>query len=451
MLLKFNVDVRKFDMDFFCFNDKSTDILKQESTKHLKNDRSLEAKDEKKEQATVEAPSLMDRVVVASRKLIRPTNPEKMSTLKIQTVAEENLTSLSVELKENMRLFSQCFRALYSNPAVDGHSVAVVKFRKIREDTRQDAIVFLKGILPITANLMRFVQEYFDNYEALSCEEWREMLPDILEETKERKALAQTVLDMYQDIMVPFMKRQDEAIIVMKEFQRLQSENEDMFGEYVAQSEIHKSAFLVVAEMFIPALSNLIDGLKKSASFLKTLNCDLQSFETKAEKDEPKTLHYKLMCFSARDINSLCQTVYATLPDVLANFEALPSKDTDQTYVDEWLGKLTLNARVRTFLGPKKIAVRKLKPNLGRHPPVAYPKPPPIPASGRRPQPVNDLIPRHLTRLLPPPPWRLIAEPELFPPVTDPKPPPISAPGRRPQPLNDLIPRHRTRLRPPPP
>ena len=52
------------------------------------------------------------------------------------------------------------------------------------------------------------------------------MLPDILEETTSHKELAQTVVKMHEDLIVPLKKREDEAKIIMTEFKSLQAKYE---------------------------------------------------------------------------------------------------------------------------------------------------------------------------------------------------------------------------------
>ena len=129
------------------------------------------------------------------------------------------------------------------------------------------------------------------------------MLPDILDETTTYKELAYTVLGMYEALMVPLKKRQDEAKIIMTEFKDLQREYERQKQEFEArarsksgwavglafvpfvnviatpllassasedtekatakqaESKLHEAAALIVAETLIPALSNFIEGL----------------------------------------------------------------------------------------------------------------------------------------------------------------------------------------------
>ena len=165
------------------------------------------------------------------------------------------------------------------------------------------------------------------------------MLPDIRAETRTYKEIAQTLLEMHEELMTSLKKREDEAKIIMKEFTVLQSafyKQEEML-ESLAQSkmnwaftlsfvpgvnliatpllaslsredtmkaiakggpaDVHGPAALVVVNTLIPALSHFIGGLKKASGFFQVMEKELQLFEGKAGKniDSPKKLNYKVM------------------------------------------------------------------------------------------------------------------------------------------------------------
>ena len=291
----------------------------------------------------------------------------------------QNLKSMSVD----MRMFSLAMRSLYVDKAVGTDAAAAGKFRKLRDDTRNDAMVYLKGVLPLSTKFVASISEYFEYYEALDYKEWCEMLSDILQETISYRELCVTLVKMHEDILVPLKKRKDEAVLVVKELKDLQEEFEKMkkeleekaetkrgwaFGlafiplagtiasrileanadsdlaEAVAkgaQAQIQGAASIAVKETLIPALERFIDGIKKAAGFFSVMEQELRKFEGKAEKGQkdPKPLYYKVMNKEAKDMKSICQVFYAVLPDVRTDFLAIPSEGTDQNYVDKWLEK----------------------------------------------------------------------------------------------------------------
>ncbi|XP_067016737.1 uncharacterized protein [Acropora muricata] len=292
---------------------------------------------------------------------------------------DENLKEMAVD----MRIFSLTLRSLYVQNAVGTNKQPAREFRKLRDDTRNDAMVYLKCILPVSTKFVSSISEYFEYYDALNYEEWCEMLPDILQETTGYKELCGTVLHMHEDILVPLKKRKDQALLLVTKFKDLQEEYENkkreleqgaenkrkwavglFFVPYVGpiagallgasaesdmanavakgqQAKIQDAASMAVSEALIPALENFINGIKKAAGFFSVMEQELMKFESKASNavHDPKKLHYMVMKKEARDMKSTCQIFFAVLPDVRTDFLAIPTEGTDQNYVDKWLEK----------------------------------------------------------------------------------------------------------------
>ena len=292
-----------------------------------------------------------------------------------------DLKTIMWKMPMDMRLFSLAMRSLYAQSAVGSNSATARKFRKLRDDTRNDAMVYLKGILPLSTNFVQAISEYFEYYEGLEFEEWCEMLSDILQETIGFRQMAEALVKMHENLLVPLKKRQDEANVVLREFKDLQQEFERKkeelerrattkrsfaiglaFIPYVsviatplltaladsdtveaiakgAESKIQEAAALTVGQTLIPALESFISGLTKAAGFFSIVENELKKFEGKAHKslENPKTLHYKMMKKEAKEMNAMCQSFFAMLPAVRTDFEAIPTEGTDQNYVDRWL------------------------------------------------------------------------------------------------------------------
>lgn len=209
------------------------------------------------------------------------------------------------------------------------------------------------------------------------------MFPDILEETIAYRQLAESLVDMHEDILVPLKKRQDEAQIILKEFKDLQMEfekkkkdfedsaaskrswaigllyvpfvnvvasplllassNSDLVDAIAkgAESKIQEAASLTVSKTLIPALEAFIGGITKAAGFFSIMENEMKKFEGNADKSQksPKRLYYIMMKKQAKEMRSICQAFYAVLPAVRTNFQAIPTEGTDQNYVDKWLEK----------------------------------------------------------------------------------------------------------------
>ena len=285
------------------------------------------------------------------------------------------------DMPKAMRMFSLTMRSLYADKAVGTNDELAKRFRNLRDETRNDAIVYLKGILPISTKFVSCISEYFEYYEALDFEEWCDMIADILEETTGYRQLCEALLKMHEDIMVPLKKRRDSAKIMINEFKDLtetyQRQSKDLKEKAICkrewahsllyvpvvnfvaypllhvsanidlvesiaknkQAEIAEAASITVAEALIPALEEFMTGLRNAASFFSVMEQELRKFESKAEKakSEPKKLYYKVMRKQAEGMKSTCQVFYAVLPDVRTDFLAIPTEGTDQNYVDKWL------------------------------------------------------------------------------------------------------------------
>ena len=280
-----------------------------------------------------------------------------------------------------MRIFSLTMRSLYADKAVGTNDELATRFRNLRDETRNDAMVYLKGILPISTKFVSCISEYFEYYEVLDFEEWCDMIADILEETTGYRQLCEALLKMHEDIMVPLKKRRDSATIMINQFKDLTETYQRQckqlegkatnklewaqslyyvpvvnfiavpllhvsasmdFVESIAknkQAEIAEAASITVAKALIPALEEFMTGLRNAAGFFSVMEQELRKFESKAEKakSEPKKLYYKVMTKQAKGMKSTCQVFYAVLPDVRTDFLAIPTEGTDQNYVDKWL------------------------------------------------------------------------------------------------------------------
>jgi len=302
----------------------------------------------------------------------------------IEKKTRSQVKELGGQLKEmstDMRIFSLTMRSLYAEKAVGTDHELARRFRELRDKTRDDAMVYLKGILPTSTKFVASISEYFEYYEALEYDEWVDMIKDILEETVGYRGLCEALLKMHEDILVPLKKRKDEANIMVTKFKGLTEEYERQRKELEAaasskrgwawalcwipgvnliagpllsasadsdlaesvakgkQAQIAEASSITVGTVLIPALENFIDGLRKAAGFFSVMEQELRKFEGKAEKakDDPKKLYYKVMNKEAKDMKSICQIFYAVLPDVRTDFLAIPQDGTDQNYVDKWL------------------------------------------------------------------------------------------------------------------
>ena len=164
------------------------------------------------------------------------------------------------DMSKSMRVFSLSMRSLYVDKAVGTSTAAARKFRKLRDDTRNDAVVYLKGILPLSTKFVASISEYFEYYDALEYEEWCEMITDILDETIGYRQLCENLLKMHEDILVPLTKRQDEAKLIITEFEKLRGEfqKKQLEFEEKAKAKTDWAHGLSVIPLFGPILQSVM-------------------------------------------------------------------------------------------------------------------------------------------------------------------------------------------------
>lgn len=91
----------------------------------------------------------------------------------------ENMKGMSVD----MRLFSLTLKSVYAEKAVGNDEDDAKEFRKLRDDTSNDAMVYTEGILPLTTDFVSAISAFFDYYDALTFDECCENISTIRKES----------------------------------------------------------------------------------------------------------------------------------------------------------------------------------------------------------------------------------------------------------------------------
>ena len=299
---------------------------------------------------------------------------------------QKELTSLEkqlVEAPKNMRLFSLSMRSLFTENAVGTSSNTAVRFRKLRDETRNDAVVYVKGVLPVVKQCVSDIKGYFEYYQDLTIDEWWENLRYIIEEAKAHKEACEALIAIHEDIITELKKRQDDAKILVSETRDLSAEYEKKAKELQARAETKSSwaiglmfipvvniiaspilgmsaqtdvvnavakemeskiqiaAATTVSNVLVPALTAFVDGLQDIAGFFAVIHQELETFQHKGEKamdaENPKQIHYYTMKGKAHRMMEGCNSFFAVLPSVRTDLEAIPIEGTDQNYVDRWM------------------------------------------------------------------------------------------------------------------
>ncbi|PIK35682.1 hypothetical protein BSL78_27491 [Apostichopus japonicus] len=279
----------------------------------------------------------------------------------------DSLSDALRDLPRNMRLLSLCLKSLYAENAVGSSASYATGINNIRDKTRQDVVCYVKRVLPLYTQVVRCIQEFFEYYEGLELDEWKECLPYILEEVTGYQKRCTEIVRMHEEMMVPLKQRQDEAkklISKLKDFNktiieeiakrekeaanskswafglafvpivgaiaspRLNMSAEANLANAVAEGQhlnINEAAIMIVGDALIPALSAFLDGLHAVARFFNTMKEELTKFHSEGACAAQNTgrLYYMLMKKKAVDIKRSCKECYAMIPGVRTDLQCI--------------------------------------------------------------------------------------------------------------------------------
>ena len=282
--------------------------------------------------------------------------------MSVQKNAVVDLRHQINEMTWSIQTFSNSMKNLYSHD-----NDTSFKVNKLRDETREDAMVCLKDILPLSTMFVSSVTDYFDYYETLEYKQWRQLIPDILEKARGYRELSEKIRQKYEESLVRLKARQDKARQIQAEMTDLKEDYEKRKREFQNVASTKRSwaiglAFVPIVNLFatpalldsagkddygsgwngtqedkmeraaikigqtlIPALEAFINGLAKAAGFFSVTEQEIFKFQGNAEKgmEEQKFLHYKLMKTEAQEIKSLCQAFKEVLPKVNDDLSAL--------------------------------------------------------------------------------------------------------------------------------
>ena len=307
-----------------------------------------------------------------------------MGSEKIQIHLDTVSTQLD-NAPETMRIFSLSMRSLFTDNAVGTSSSTAQKFRRLRDDTRNDAVVYVRGVLPVVMQCVSDIKSYFEYYEGLTMDEWWQSIDYIIEEAKTHKEACDALVEIHEGIITELKKREDCAATLMSEMTELSAEYEkkahelqesadsknawaigllfvplinviaipllkiSAYGDLVTsvgkkkEAEIQIAAAGVVKNTLVPALSKFIKGLQEFAGFFAVIHEELKTFQNRGESakeaEQHKLVHFNTMSKKASKIMGSCERFFAVLPSVRSDLDAIPTEGTDQNYVDTWMEK----------------------------------------------------------------------------------------------------------------
>jgi len=129
---------------------------------------------------------------------------------------------------------------------------------------------------------------------------------------------------------------------------------------FTEQARVNDLATLCISETLIPALKNFLAGLTTAAGVFSALETELTKLLRRGEMagDDPKQLHYAMMKKQSENIQADCRAFLAVLPDVKTDLAAIPTENTDNNYVDQWLEGQLRNIKTEMFADFKSLYTR---------------------------------------------------------------------------------------------
>lgn len=318
------------------------------------------------------------------------------------TDTQNTVTNLSENLRnipKDLRIFSTGLRMLFAEIAVSSQSESETQINELRDSMKKDAMVYSKKILPLCTYFVRLISNFFDYYEHLDYKEWLESLSNIITEVKGYQECCSVLIELHKSLMIPLKKREDEARVILSELDHVTKEYKQVkeFCERTAgighqwacalllhessipvavpylligaaeismavaaakdrQCSINEAALVLVRDTLIPALSQFIDGVGRTAGFFSAMQQQLITFQAKADRAEstrdadcennPEN-HYKIMKKMASRIHEDCKGFHAIIPQVETDLLAIRDTSTHRNYVDEWLDKRIEEIRIQ--------------------------------------------------------------------------------------------------------
>lgn len=264
--------------------------------------------------------------------------------------------------------FTNHMVSLYGDNAVGVNNAAGVKFCHVRDETFKDAIKYLHHVLPFSEKLVLSIQKFFETYIYLTYEDWKEALPDIIEDVSRTASLCDEVLKMHEKIITSLRKRGRQVGSIISDLTSLQRQYEAAAEDHQSQSKskdkwasifffipvlnfliypilkdsarVHKTiadanktkaqfqaeAVQIVQASLIPALEGFFKAMVCAAQFFSVMKCQLTTFAMDGRENlenPPAEYHFKMMKGKAQEIKSYSIMFMMTLPSVRTSFLAL--------------------------------------------------------------------------------------------------------------------------------
>ena len=280
----------------------------------------------------------------------------------------------------HIRTFSNAMRMRYVSEALENDEESSRKFQELRKGTKNDALVYLKGILPISEAVIHEIGNLFEYFNNLSVPQLVEQFQGMVEEFKSCRELCDMAKTLHEDLMVALKKREDDAKKVTTELRDLQEQYEKKQSDFEKaaalkrkiaigfafvpgvnlivtpallaaansdkkdaavhglQAKSKDNAATAISETLQPALLAFIEALGCIAGFFSEMESEIENCEGKSRRcliEGVLDSLYKLLKKKSSNINEKCKQFIRVIPSVKADFQFIcPDDETDNTEVD---------------------------------------------------------------------------------------------------------------------
>ena len=293
------------------------------------------------------------------------------------------------DLPPSMVIFSQSLRSLYAENQVTGNEETTVAFLEVRNNARQNGVVYATKVLPMTEKVIRAIGFFADYFTDLDFEDWSESLEDIINDVDKAQGVCDILRQMHNSIIIDLKKNEDMANVSITQMDKMaqqyreqeadlikkagdlnkEADNKRWWGAATAgltlgistvilnsyakgeeaiakknialavarreNADIVDKAVCLTSGNLIPAVKAFINGLEVCSEFLSDTRERLEKMRMAGEKGSKKP-YYTMMKKRAGELNGTCLQFLALTDMMRNNLAAIPAEPEDRNYVDKW-------------------------------------------------------------------------------------------------------------------
>lgn len=293
-------------------------------------------------------------------------------------------------LPPSMVMFSSSLRKLYATAKVTDQTKETRNFLAVRDSVRQNGIVYITKVLPMTEEVIRAIGFFSDYFTDLEFDDWSDCLDDIIGDVEKANEVCTILKQYHNSIIKDLMKNEDKANVSLTELTKMKEQYKVQEQKLMEQAQAHKkeaakerdysmwgavfsfgisaavsnkwadeaeakakhehleaigkrenadiafAAVLLVEGQLIPAVNTFIEGLNVCAMFLSDTKERLLKMKEAGDKGKKKP-YYKMMRNRAKELNATCLRFLAVTDLMRNHMGAIPSDTGDMNHVDKWL------------------------------------------------------------------------------------------------------------------